>query len=127
MSITEWIFLWHGQVLYVSEHVLERALAGVPDSYRLPAQKLDQLPEFVKNLRCQQYIEDGVVEDEWSCLVEKFNVSICETRPYKTCFTLLRNIASAFAFLTRFISSLKITWRSYISLNILRCSVCLAT
>lgn len=71
-------------VLYVSEHIIERALAGVPDSYWLPARKLDQLPEFVKNLRCQQYIEYGLVEDDWSCVVEKFNVSVCETRPYRT-------------------------------------------
>lgn len=67
---------------YASEHVLDRVLASVPDSYGLKDAQLKQLPAFVRNLRCEETIEDGRPDN--LCEIEKFNVTVCKDRPYRT-------------------------------------------
>ena len=69
-------------VLYSSELILDRAAIGIPDSDDLDTEQLNQVPMFVRNLRCRGALEDG--KPECNCVEEKFNVTVCNNRPFRT-------------------------------------------
>jgi hypothetical protein len=69
---------------YASEHVMDRALTSIPDSYGLKDTQLMQLPIFVRTLRCEEAIECGRVEG--ICEKGKFNLTVCKDRPDRTCW-----------------------------------------
>jgi hypothetical protein len=64
---------------YMSKHVLARALGAVPDSKALKFDQLQQLPKYVRNLKCTNDIEMG----EPFCSEEKFNATVCPNRAYR--------------------------------------------
>lgn len=66
--------------LISSEEVMNSATDAVPDSFGLTDDEINQLPEFVRNFRCGNQIENG---DPY-CKDEKFNMTLCPDRKYRT-------------------------------------------
>jgi hypothetical protein len=63
-----------------SDDLLGAAENGIPDSFGLSEAGIQQLPEFVRNYRCGQQIENG---DPY-CGAQKFHGEVCPDRRFMT-------------------------------------------
>lgn len=70
-----------GAAVLILDYLKEKALIeAIPETFGMTSEQIDQLPLFVKNLKCNGRIEEG----EPFCDADKFDNTMCVDRKFRT-------------------------------------------